>query len=126
MKLPLRLCPLGYGHSTHVWELTGVPEGIYLCAGQPFSNGADPADFLSDPDDREQHSTRALNSIRERLEETMRNDGPHIRSVNGVKLVREVDTLLRQSPNPDFTARAERLKRDIASRIFSVTMGDST
>jgi hypothetical protein len=45
-------CPLGYGHTAHVWELTGgksVEIGIYRCGGQPFSNGFDPVDDQDAP-----------------------------------------------------------------------------
>lgn len=45
-------CPLGYGHTAHVWELTGGPSaatGTYRCAGQPFSDGWDPIDDPTAP-----------------------------------------------------------------------------
>jgi hypothetical protein len=44
--LDRRLCPLGYGHTGHAWELTGpypVDAGLHFCVGQPFSWGYDPA-----------------------------------------------------------------------------------
>jgi hypothetical protein len=50
---PKRLCPLGYGHTSHVWELTGkypLETGVYFCVGQPFSDGTDPATDPMPPD----------------------------------------------------------------------------
>jgi len=45
-----RMCPLGFGHTAHVWELPDGPghqgNRRHICYGQPFKDGYDPLDDM--------------------------------------------------------------------------------